>query len=121
MGRDQDGGIARREVLGPRHERVLAGPVEPARRLVQTDEPREDAVSAPSSHHDRQREPLALTAREVARIRGGGPIEAHRLQRGRAGFPGQLVPHPLADKQVARALGQEGTTAGRGNLAARRL
>ena len=93
-------------------ERVLVGAVHAAGRLVEADDGRRLALE-----HDRQREPLALAAGEVARMAVGEGAEAGGLERG----GGQLLPHPLGDEVVARVLQQQRHAAAARDPAARGL
>ena len=67
--------------------------------------------------HDRQREPLALAAGEVARVAVGERAEPGRLERrGR-----KLLPHALGDQVVAGVLEQQRDPPGAHDAPARRL
>ena len=74
-------------------------------------------AGAAPGHHDRQREPLALAAGEVARVALGRPLEARRGQRRAPAVARQLLVDPLADEQVGRALRQQ-RAAGRASIRA---
>ena len=79
-------------------ERVLVAAVHAARRLVEADHGGRLALQ-----DDREREPLALAAGEVARVAVGECGEAGGLER----LGGQLLPHPLGDQVVAGVLQQQ--------------
>ena len=101
-----------------RGERGLVRAVHPARRLVEADAP----PGGSPCEHDREREPLALAAGEVARVAVGERAEPGRGERLRR----QLVADALVQRVVARVLEQQRDAAralhlpARGRRAARR-
>ena len=98
VGGDEHGGARRGELAQPVRERLLVAAVHAARRLVE-----QDGGGRLALQHDRQREPLALAAGEVARVAVGERAEAGRLERrGR-----KLLPHALGDQVVAGVLEQQ--------------
>ena len=112
VGGDEHGGARRGQRAQAIRERLLVAAVHAARRLVEQDGGRRLALQ-----HDRQREPLALAAGEVARVAVGERAEAGRLERrGR-----KLLPHALGDQVVAGVLEQERDPPGADDAAARRL
>ncbi len=102
-----------RQLAGPAGQRLLAGPVHPSRRLVEADESGESPTPRAAGHHQSQRQALALAAGQIARIGLRRPPEPHRGKRLATGLAGQLVRDPLANQQVARALGEKRAAARR--------
>ncbi len=91
----------------PSGELVLARAVHATGGLVQGDEARHPLVLTTARHHQRQRQALALAAGQVARVRLSSPLEPHPGESPATRLAGQLVGYPLADQQVAGALGQK--------------
>src|SRR5262249_31949202 len=63
--------------------------------------------------HDREGQPLALSAGEVARIGVHEVLEAEAPERGLAGIAADLVADPLVHEEVAGPLRQQGGAARR--------
>ena len=97
----------RGEPLDQLDEVVLAGAVHAPGRLVEGDQAGQRVAVHPPRERDRQGQPLALAAGEVARVAVDRVLQPDRPQRRLPRHPRQLVADPLADQIVARVLRQQ--------------
>ncbi len=121
VGGDEDAGAAAGEALDQLDQIALARPIHAASRLVQRDEARQLVALDAAGQGDRQGQPLALAAGEVARVGFDRVLQADDPQRGQPLVARQLVAHSLPDQVVAGVLRQQGDLAWDCRLAPNRL
>src|SRR5262249_21916843 len=101
-----------RQLVEAQRERLLARAVHAAGGLVEADH-----RTRPAGQHDLEREPLALAAGEVARVRIAAAAEPRAHESGLT----RLLTRVLVDQVVARVLEQQRDLARGAHLATRRL
>ena len=93
VGRDHHGRAAVRELADARGERVLVQPVHAAGRLVE-----EDHRGRLAREHDLERQALALTSRQVARVRVRALAQAGRGHSVGADLAGDVLVHEIVGR-----------------------
>jgi len=117
VGRDDQSRAAIGHLRAKLAEPVLEVPVHAPGRLVQRDEAGQLLAIHAAGQGYREREPLALTAREVPGVRVRLEIETDGGEGSAALGPRKLVADPVPDDEIAGILGQEGHATGRLDLA----